>query len=83
VSFYRQRDSSEHDGKSPKLRLKLAPVSIDLDHNPDRRPSDSRFVLDTRRVLLEVRGLGAVLIDFQDQILIFTEEEIRLNQISK
>jgi len=31
-------------------------------------------------VLLEVRGLGVVMIDFSDQMLIFTEDEIWFDQ---
>jgi hypothetical protein len=32
---------------------------------------------------MEVRGLGVVMIDFSDQILIFTEDEIWFDQSSE
>jgi hypothetical protein len=79
VSFYHpQRDSYEPDERPAKFRLKLASTSADLDHDPDHKPSDSRSVLDGRRWLLEVRGLGVVMIDFEDRMLIFTLDEIQL-----
>ena len=82
MSFYHpKRDSYEPDEKSAKLRLKLAPTSVEPDHNPDRRPSDSRVMVDARCVLLEVRGLGVVMIDFDDRMLIFTEHEIWFDEI--
>jgi hypothetical protein len=78
--YHPRRDSYEPEEKPAKLRLRLAPTPTEPDRNPDRRPSDSRFVLGPRSVLLEVRGLGVVMIDFSDQMLIFTEDEIWFDQ---
>jgi hypothetical protein len=78
VSFYHpRRDSYEPDEKPAMFRLKLASTSADRDHDPDHKPSDSRFVLEGRRWLLEVRGLGVVMIDCEDRMLIFTLDEIQ------
>jgi hypothetical protein len=74
---HHKRDSSEPEEKPATFRLKLAPAFADLDHNPDRRPSDSRVAVDARSWLLEVRGLGVVMIDFEDRMLIFTLDEIQ------
>jgi hypothetical protein len=82
VSFYHpRRDSYEPDEKPAKLRLKVDPTSVEPEHNPDRRPSASRVMVDANCVLLEVRGLGVVMIDFEDQMLIFTEDEIWFDEI--
>jgi hypothetical protein len=81
--YHPRRDSYEPDEKAAKLRLRLAPIPTEPDRNPDRRPSDSRFVLGARSVLMEVRGLGVVMIDFSDQILIFTEDEIWFDEHPK
>jgi hypothetical protein len=63
------------------FRLKLA-SPIEPNRDPDRRRSDSRMVLDGRSWLLQVQGLGVVMIDFEDRVLIFTDDEIQSNRIS-
>jgi hypothetical protein len=40
------------------------------------------MVLDGRSWLLQVQGLGVVMIDFEDRVLIFTDDEIQSNRIS-
>ena len=79
--YHPQRDSYEPDEKPAMFRLKLA-SPIKPHQDPDRRRSDSRVVLDRRSWLLEVRGLGVVMIDFEDRMSIFTDDEIQSNRIS-
>jgi hypothetical protein len=82
VSFYHpRRDSYEPEERPARFRLELAQASVQPVQNSDRRPSDARVVLDAKGWLLQVQGLGVVMIDFEDRVLIFTDDEIQNNPL--
>jgi hypothetical protein len=64
-----------------RFRLELAQASVQPVQNSDRRPSDALVVLDAKGWLLQVQGLGVVMIDFEDRVLIFTDDEIQNNPL--
>lgn len=82
MSFYHpRRDSYEPEERPARFRLELARASVQPVQDSDRRPSDARVVLDAKGWLLQVQGLGVVMIDFEDRVLIFTDDEIQNNPL--